>query len=220
MTELSCGFWNLDNNRYDHLVLAEVEAFIKAHDLDVFLYCEGQEYADDLRLIPGYDLWTTRKKSPSERDAGIMVRHGLRTKGYRLTRARIGWPRTKGPGIHWPRSFPSVKVEGIRFWSVHFPPNPDKPGNRLAYAEAWTLLAVALARRAGPFCAPGDYNRRTDTRGAWTPRTLARVVRGYLTGRRIDHVLARGVHVDQLLTVAHGTSDHQPIKFRLRRPSR
>lgn len=216
---MRAGTWNLKVGRNRQQVKREVELLIREEGLDVLAVQEASWYDAELARIVGFDYFTTRGKSPSARDAGILVRHGHRTRGYRLTRTRTRWTRRKYPdrGLHPARSIPSVKVDGIRFPSVHMPPGPhDDPRNRLAYAECVIRLLVLLRGR-GPFCAPGDYNKTRRARGPFSPHAIAQALRAQMAGDGIDLVLSRGVTVTDLDRGPRRGSDHAPVLFTVRK---
>lgn len=213
---LRAGSYNLKVGRDPMRVRHEVAALLAAENLDVLAVQEAWQYDRQLARIVGYEYHTTRGKKPTHRDAGLLVRHGLDVRGYRLTRTRTTWPRTKAPGPHWPRSFPSVVVEGVRFVSVHMPPLAYGAGAP-AYAEGWARLALLIGATLRPVVALGDWNKPPGDRRPFTPRALARTTRATVTGFGIDYLLARGVYVDGYRKHEHGHSDHKPFTFILTR---
>lgn len=210
---LSGGFWNLKVGRPPAAVAGEVAALLAEEDLDFLAVAEAWQYDRHLARIVGYDYHSTRGAGPSERDAGVLVRHGLPASGYRLTRTHVGWSRRKSPGQHWPRSFPSVKVAGLRVVAVHMPDTTWERDSAPAYAECWVRLALHLSGRRR-WVAPGDWNKRPQDRGLYTPRSLARVLRGRIVGgNTIDHVIMRGVHLSRYRRGPRRGSDHPPVLF-------
>lgn len=212
------GWWNLDNGRRPLQVAGEVSALLRTggpggRPLDFLAVCEAANYADELAALPGYSYLCRRGAGGSERDAGILVRHGLAATRFRVTRTRTRWPRTQGPGLHWPRAFPQVKVEGVRVAVVHMPRN--LAANRAATIECWARLAVLLAT-PGRVVAGPDWNQRPAARGAFTPRSLARVTRTKVAGSRIDHLLHRGVRPEGFRYGPHRGSDHPAVLASLR----
>lgn len=208
MPELRGGSWNLNNNRDDRVVVGEVKRLLRDGDLDFLCVEEAQEYVDNLARIPGYDLFTTRGKGPSERDAGILVRHGLRTRGYGLTRTRTRWPREKTSGLHWPRSFPRVRIEGVTVVSVHMP----RAIYAAAYAECWVRLLL-LGMRLRRFVMAGDWNKNPSRKGVYSPRLLASATGASVKGSKIDHALYRGVMCFESSYGPSRGSDHEPHLF-------
>ena len=210
--DLRGATYNLDNNRDDFRVVTEVAKLFRVAGLDFCAYQEGQEYADNLAAMPQVALHTTRGKGPSERDAGILTRTDVPTRGYTLTRTRQQWPRDKGPGLHWPRSIPGVVVDWLRVYSVHMP----RQHHQLAYATVWTALLMLAIRRDGPMILVGDWNKGPMRNGAFTPRLLAKVIGGQVYGDGIDYVIARGCVVDEIHRIDIGGSDHRPVVFTVR----
>lgn len=216
--DLHAGWWNLDNGRRPLAVAGEVRALLATGGpggtrLDVLAVVEAAGYAEELARLQGYAYLCRRGVGPSERDAGLLVRYGVPVSGVRLTRTRTRWPRTKGPGMHWPRSFPRANVAGVRLVVAHMPRN--LPANAAATLECWARLALVLAR-PGRVVAGPDWNQRPAARGPFTPRTLAKVARARSYGRRIDHLIGRGVQVRDLRYGPARGSDHPPILATLR----
>lgn len=208
--------WNLDNNRNDRLVQSQVRRLMADQGVDVLAYQEGQEYAAEIAHIPGTRLHTTRGEGPSERDAGFVVRNGVLVTKYGLVRTREQWQRDKGPGLHWPRSFPWIDARhgdvAARFVSVHMP----RQHHALAYATCWAALVMLGLRTRGPLVLIGDWNKSPHRKGAFTPRTLAKAVGGRIVGDGIDFAIVRGLDAPTgRKRVAHGTSDHKPITLDL-----
>lgn len=213
---LAAGFWNLRVNRDPDQVRREVQALVDSEGLDWLAVAEAWQYAGALSRVVGFDYHTTRNRRPGHRDAGHLVRHGVKVTGYRLARTGTGWPRRKARGLHWARTFPHLVLDGwVRGVSVHWPPGQDRPANQPALRVCWARLVVLLTARRRRFVAVGDYNATRRSRGLFTPRTLARITGGRITGDGIDHVLARGVRVDHFRRGPARGSDHRPILFTL-----
>lgn len=210
-TALRVGAWNLKVGRNREVVAREVAGLLAAEDLDVLAVVEAAWYDDHLEALEGYRYLTSRNRGRSGRDAGLLVREGLRVRRYRLGRTETTWPRRKYAGTHWPRSFPSVVVEGVRITAVHLPPGPhDNLRNRLAYAEGLLRLGVMHAGR-GPVALLGDWNKRPDAVGPFTPVTLAEALGGRFVGRTIDHGIIRGLIPGRVRYLARRGSDHRPF---------
>lgn len=216
---LAVVFHNLRVNRPAQLVGRETRQLAADTDPDVLAVCEAWQYGAQLANVPGYAYLCRRGATPSERDAGLLVRRGLSVGRFGVVRTRTSWPRTKGPGRHWPRSFPWADVEGVRVVVVHFPRN--LPANRLAVAECWTRLLLLALRTPRPLLLVGDTNQSRRARGLWSPNALARTIGGRLFGVGIMHALARGLTVSgvRLLPDSRG-SDHKPLAVTVKRRRR
>lgn len=206
---LRMGAWNLRVNRDPSTVAGEVSALLEDERLDVLAVCEAWQYDRQLARLVGFDYHTSRGKDPSARDAGILVRHGIPVRGYRLTRTGVTWKRAKGPGQHWARSLPSLVVPPAgRVVSVHAPP---RYAGKLATAAVWARLVVLLAGRRR-FVAIGDYNATARDSGPFSPHALAMATHGRLIGaERIDHALVRGLRVTNVRRGPRRGSDHFPL---------
>lgn len=201
--------YNLDNNRGTATVEAELNT-LAGTLADVIAYCEGAGYDAIAARIPGYDLHTRRGKGPSARDAGLLTRHGVNAHGFRLARTHARWRRDKNPSKwHWPRSFPSVVVDGVRVVSVHMP----RQTHPYAYAVCWLRLLSIAASTRRPLVLVGDWNKGLHAEGPFTPSLLARLGGFRTIGRGIDGALYRG-GVARDLEYADGYgSDHKPFRF-------
>lgn len=205
-------FHNLRVNRPRPLVGREVAQLVEDTSRpDVVAVSEAWQYADELAKVPGYRYFARRGASPGERDAGLLVRRGASVTRFGLVRTRTTWPRSKGPGQHWPRSFPWADVEGVRVVAVHFPRNLR--ANRLAVAECWARLVMLVVRTRGPVLLVGDTNQPMRARGVFTPYSLARTIGGSLHGVGIMQAIGRGVEVRRvrLLEDQQRGSDHPPL---------
>ena len=205
-------FHNLRVNRPRPLVGREVRALV--HDTgrpEVLAVSEAWQYDHQLAQVPGYRYLCRRGESPSERDAGLLVRRDVPVSRFGVVRCRTTWPRTKGPGQHWPRSLPWADVDGVRVVVVHFPRNLR--ANRLAVAEVWMRLLLLALRTPRPILLVGDTNQGMRARGLWSPRALARAIRGHLHGVGIMQTIGRGVRVRgvRLLEDQQRGSDHPPL---------
>lgn len=214
--QLRAGAWNLKVGRPDRQVLAEVRDLLKREDLDVLAVHEAAGYLRALGSIEGYRYITGWHRDRSGRDAGLLVRRGLRVRRRRILRTVTTWRRVKYEGRHLPRSFPSAVVEGIRIVSVHMPDTRAAARSRLAYAECVLRLLAHLSGRH-PFAALGDWNKRPGLYGPFTPRALAEALRARITGAGIDYAITRGLRITDHRRGPKRGSDHAPVLCTLER---
>lgn len=211
-------FHNLRVNRPRPLVGREVRQLVDDMGRpEVVAVSEAWQYGGQLADVPGYRYLCRRGETPGQRDAGLLVRRDVGVERFGLTRTRTRWPRTKGPGMHWPRSFPWVDLDErgdhMRVVVVHFPRN--LPANRLAVAECWARLALLAARTRRPLLLVGDTNQSMRARGPFTPHALARVIGAQLAGQGIMQAIGRGVRLSrvQLVPAQQRGSDHPPLSL-------
>ncbi len=98
------------------------------------------------------------------------------------------------------------------------------------YREQFERLVAALAAHRGPLVFAGDLNTWTDAR--WevvqeAARKLGLSAIGFANdhrtlflGRQLDHILVRGLEVVDAEVIRVTSSDHNPVRARLRLPER
>lgn len=218
---LSCAAWNLRVGRSLDEVADEVEALLEDRDLDVLTVCEAAAYIPALRerLRGRYVISTGR--DTSGRDSAIISRKGLRLGLKRVHRLeRQGWERRAGrAGLHHHRSMVSRPVAGIRFAAVHLPPpaGPRQPMRVHATLASWATLHRLFGRwteNGRRWVAAGDWNAQP---GSALAQALAADTDARAIGNGIDWVMGHGVHLSGYRRIKHGSSDHDPVLYVVRK---
>lgn len=169
-------FYNLDNGRPDTVVNAEIKAILSTRPA-IFGGCE----ATGLRIDAHSEYRRVRDTSTRSRANMVMlVRKDLPFKAGGWLDFDSTWPRTQGPGVHEPRSFPYATVAGQLVAVVHLPPENAVNADRLQ-AECINALGDL-----NPDLTIGDFNGRRGDAGRDAPDALARQVCGRTVGHRID----------------------------------
>ena len=137
--------------------------------------------------LPGYELLAS-DKTPGRSNVAAYVRRDLNPRNVAWHPCQRTWPRTEGPGPHWPRealTFDAGHPDTPSHVVVAHHP-PTAPGSGPARDEHYQLL-VELARKAdhGPLFVLFDGNGVQDR--------LARRIGGRVIGTKIDCAVARDV---------------------------
>jgi len=217
MPTLSCATWNLRVGRKPLKVAVEVDALLTRHDLDVLTVQEAAGYIPAIRRRLKGRYVVATGIGTAGRDSAVISRKGIPTGVKRVHRLeRRGWERRAGrPGLHHSRSAVSRPVRGVKFLSAHLPPpaGPRQPLRLAASLASWATLHRLAQRWTSndrPWVMAGDWNARPDSDLA---QGLANAVGADITGNGIDWVMSRGVLVNQLRRIEHGSSDHRPVLF-------
>lgn len=218
---LSCATWNLRVGRNPARVAREVSDLVRYHSLDVLTVCEAAAYIPAIRKSLRGRYIVSTGRDVSGRDSAVISRKGLRRGIRRVHRLeRRGWERRAGrAGLHEPRSMVSRNIAGIKFAAPHMPPpaGPRQPLRVTATRNALATIAK-LGRRwtdnGRRWVMAGDWNMRPGDPDA---RVLADFTEAGVTGNRIDWVLSHGVKVSDYQRIDHGTSDHRPVLFTVRK---
>lgn len=220
------GTWNLHQGRAVDTVVAEVVEFVTSEDLDFLAVQEASSYLGrKMRRAlreHGYKIGRAWAPDRSARDSAIITRKTRRAGGARMHRlGGIGWERGKGrPGLHWPRTAQSLRVDWLRVLDVHQPPGPFGPAfplRRKANEKGYQRVARIVTRwikRGISWVGPGDWNREPSDPvvKAFIAATGAEV-----TGSGIDWIASHGVTVSNVRKHKFGTSDHRPVTFTVER---
>lgn len=206
--DLACWFVNVDNNRPDAVVAAELRA-IRGAGADLIGMCETTSNA-----LPhlGMTFVGDRRGGEANRPRRNIAAYVDRT----LPLARIRWhdmartwPRTKGDGRHEPRSFVTFRLGRVKVIVAHHP--PGSPGTDPARAEHLRALTYAVA----PWLRPGRRWRQR-AQQLWLRRRpvvvlidangcgdeLAAATGMAVHGRGADRVLALNAEVHDVEYVA------------------
>lgn len=221
--------FNLLYGRRPRVVVEEVWALVRAHDLAFVCTQETGDYVEALR---GSGL-----RVIGSGESCIVVHPRIRV----ANRARFsygdGWTTVRG-GHHPPVVMWQADLAGwLRVRSVHLPTPSDWPGGLLQapperlddLQAASTGLVVYFRGNHRARIAAGDWNEPPETRGAFSPRWIAGATGAEIDAPRdgsghgrIDYVMSKGCDVVGA-QVVHGLaerSDHDPVVFHVARRRR
>lgn len=201
--------FNIDNYRPDQGQLAE-ELHAINEQWDPFLIFCIEAIGNRLPRLDGMTLLQD-DSTPSRANIAVYVDKHARHTGLNWIDLKTTWPRTEGPGIHPPRSFPWLVPNGLQAIGVHQAPKNAKTvmeAQREGIEALESLMGRGVPTRAS--LALGDFNRSKTDLGPG-PATLAKAIGGKVLGERIMCGVGKNLGLLHKSTY-HTSADGIPIK--------
>lgn len=225
-------FYNIQVGRHLHMVIADLDA-IAAGRAHVIILVEAVGYS--LPRLKGYGEPVVRDRSSESRaNTAIYVRDDLEDLPLHVIWHDLEtvWEKVHHDGMHAPRSFPEIRLNGIQIIGVHqiqrWVPETargQKEGVDLLVSlmkPKWTKPASVLRPR-GAF---GDFNWPARDPSTHGPMAVAQRIRGFVMGNGIDCGVVRRFRAVSTLSMTKvggrtmGSDHKHVVRFVMKVPAR